>query len=334
MTDTYSLPFSLFTRYKSLANRVNDLRAGTESLNILEVGGRGNYLRKFLPEDKITVLDVEDSPDDNYVKGDGRKLPFEDDSFDVVVSTDVLEHITSSDRKKFLDEQQRVSKGIIILACPTNTDWIVRGEKRANELYRFLSGKDHPWLIEHIDYTLPSRDAIEDWATGKKLQIQKIFNQQPNLWAEMVMIDIVLPTVYTPRVSDAFAILSRFYNENVFSFDFGQDGYRSIYIFSKNKIKKFYHKTFSDIDPDNLVTLYSLTGQFWREVSNHWLDELRTKIVEVSMQANQLKKSEKANVELMTQVKQLKKRLGVTEQRLNDITSSRAYKLWKKIRGS
>ena len=144
-----------------MADHVNALRLGEEKFTILEVGGRGNFLRRFLPNDAITILDVDDSNEENYIKGDGRKLPFKKNIFDIVVSTDVLEHIPPDDRTRYLEEQIRVAKQAIILSGPLYTSKVARLEKQANNYYRKLTGKDHPWLKEHIEYGLPEASKIE-----------------------------------------------------------------------------------------------------------------------------------------------------------------------------
>jgi len=62
---------------------------------------------------------------------DGRRLPFRDNSFDLTVSTEVLEHI--DDQDSFLAEIKRVSKWFIVTT--PNVTW-------ARVLYRFLTKHD------------------------------------------------------------------------------------------------------------------------------------------------------------------------------------------------
>lgn len=53
----------------------------------------------------------------SFVVGDGEKLPFEDNSFDLVVSSHVLEHLPDFD--KGLAEVMRVTKQRAVIAIPT-----------------------------------------------------------------------------------------------------------------------------------------------------------------------------------------------------------------------
>jgi len=49
-----------------------------------------------------------------------RKLKFRDNYFDVVISFDVLEHLSETDQGKFIHELRRVLKpeGTLIIGCP------------------------------------------------------------------------------------------------------------------------------------------------------------------------------------------------------------------------
>jgi len=52
------------------------------------------------------------------ILGDARNLPFPDKFFDVVVATEVLEHLNKSDGFKMIAEMERVAKKKIILTTP------------------------------------------------------------------------------------------------------------------------------------------------------------------------------------------------------------------------
>lgn len=187
---TLELNFSLYTRYRSLADAIGRFRKN-KPLSILEVGGKGSYLQLFLPEDNITLLDIQGGKEENYVQGDGRQLPFENKSFDMVVSTDVLEHINDQDRGQFIQEQIRVAKRGIVLAAPFYASEIVRVEREANLLYRKITNKDHPWLIEHIKCGLPSIKKTEKALETNKLLFDKTYNQNINLWSLLIKLELL-----------------------------------------------------------------------------------------------------------------------------------------------
>jgi SAM-dependent methyltransferase len=53
-----------------------------------------------------------------YVQGDVRQLPFADNSFDVVICLEVLEHLEKEDGENLLKELERVAKRQVILSTP------------------------------------------------------------------------------------------------------------------------------------------------------------------------------------------------------------------------
>lgn len=95
-------------------------------IRILEIGGGTGYQAKRLTEDGF-VVDSIDMPDSNYAGRlefpvqpyDGRNIPFPDDSFDVVFSSNVLEHVL--DLPYLQAEMKRVLKpgGYCVHLMPT-----------------------------------------------------------------------------------------------------------------------------------------------------------------------------------------------------------------------
>ena len=55
---------------------------------------------------------------DEYVIGDARALSFDSRSFDCVLTTEVLEHLSEADGLKMIKEMERVAKKKIILMTP------------------------------------------------------------------------------------------------------------------------------------------------------------------------------------------------------------------------
>ncbi|MBU0615726.1 MAG: class I SAM-dependent methyltransferase [Nanoarchaeota archaeon] len=58
---------------------------------------------------------------DKVVKGDIRKMPFMDDEFDALVSTNVIAHGNQEDITRYIKEMRRVVKpgGMIFIVCPS-----------------------------------------------------------------------------------------------------------------------------------------------------------------------------------------------------------------------
>lgn len=95
--------------------------------SVLDIGcGAGiitKALEPLIPE--IIAIDFALSPliqvkksHAQVVLGNACFLPFEDKSFDAVVATELIEHLSESDRKQALSEMERVSRKIILLTVP------------------------------------------------------------------------------------------------------------------------------------------------------------------------------------------------------------------------
>ena len=97
-------------------------------VRILEIGGGTGFQAKLLSEHGYDVASI-DIPQSNYAEErvfpvldyDGATIPFSDDSFDVVFSSNVLEHIR--DRRRLYVEIDRVLKpsGFCLHAMPSGT---------------------------------------------------------------------------------------------------------------------------------------------------------------------------------------------------------------------
>jgi hypothetical protein len=120
-----SQKFEIFSREIGLdpANFILDVGGGAH-----EVRG-GNYFESHYPHPERIVVCVygagseldgfrKQYPLIHVVVGDGRELPFADDSFDVVVSNAVIEHVGLEDQQRaFVSELTRVAK-CVFLATP------------------------------------------------------------------------------------------------------------------------------------------------------------------------------------------------------------------------
>ncbi len=118
--------------------------------------------KEILPELKFIFLDAE------------RKFPFKDKSFDKVIMTEVLEHLTKED--KVLEEIRRVlkSKGKLILSVP---------KKRWFNFFSPVS-----WIQHKREY---SEKSIKKVLKKSRFKIKKIFVggniwELINLWVHLI----------------------------------------------------------------------------------------------------------------------------------------------------
>jgi len=142
---------------------------------ILEVGAGGDGITKFLKYSgvlekfEVVLTDINKAKLKSVKLGypiiaDGCNLPFRDDSFDVVLSVDVLEHIPKREREEFLRELKRVHTKIIllhfILHDPKKGFLGKIADLKFQEWHTRTFGMPEPNTAEHINAGHPNLNEI------------------------------------------------------------------------------------------------------------------------------------------------------------------------------
>ena len=122
---------------RSSKHYIQSILSENTDWKVLDIGC-GYTANKFA----TTICDVQDLShfykDKNFVKLDGKKLPFEDNHFDFVIASHVLEHV--EDYKFFINELERVSsKGYIELPTKLEDNLV------------FENKRDHLWQMDFDD---------------------------------------------------------------------------------------------------------------------------------------------------------------------------------------
>lgn len=113
------------------------------------------------------------------------KLPFEDASFPVVISIDMLEHLPAADRATAIAEMFRVAQGTVIIAVPAGP------AARAAEarLLKAWRGPLPGWLTEHQQEGLPDveaiRQAIQEAAGDRQLRLSETSGGSCETWLKL-----------------------------------------------------------------------------------------------------------------------------------------------------
>lgn len=138
---------SKFVVYKH--DYIRKLASKFQACKILDVGcGKGEYTDYFALENEVIGLDVNDyrigkeSLKFEFIQYDGKTFPFTDNTFDVVISWDVIEHIEAD--QSFVTEIRRVLKpgGRCICGTPNR-------DRVANMLRKLLLNPvKYPLIIE------------------------------------------------------------------------------------------------------------------------------------------------------------------------------------------
>lgn len=156
----YLLPYDVYERHRKVGSYIQNTQT------VLDVGGELNHLSHFCRPKKIVVA--------NLKSGDviisGNQLSFAKNSFDVVTSIDVLEHIPKPKRTKFIRDLLKVASQKVILSFPIGTKKHIRYEK---EMYDYLikNKQNVEYLSEHILYGLPTNEEIQKITKNFKKEI-------------------------------------------------------------------------------------------------------------------------------------------------------------------
>ena len=112
----------------------------------LDVGARDGFISRRLAErvSAVTALDLETPSIDHErircVKGNVTALDFPDDSFDIVLCAEVIEHISPRLLAKACGELGRVSREFLILGVPYKQDI-----RMSRSTCQECGGKNPPW---------------------------------------------------------------------------------------------------------------------------------------------------------------------------------------------
>jgi len=122
---------------RSSKNYIQSILSKNTNWKVLDIGC-GYTANEYA----TTICDIQDLSffykDKNFVKLDGNRLPFEDNHFDFVIASHVLEHV--EDYKFFINELERVSsKGYIELPTKLEDNLV------------FENKKAHIWQMEFDD---------------------------------------------------------------------------------------------------------------------------------------------------------------------------------------
>jgi GT2 family glycosyltransferase len=226
------LEFDLYTRNILIKKMIESIRNENTPFRILDVGGRAGKLKYFLPDDEIHILDIRKGEEIDYVLGNIKAAPYQSNSFDIVISSDVYEHIPENDRLDVISEMFRISSNYVILGAPFYSEAVNDAEINACNYYREIVGEPHPWLREHIENGLPSKDKLETFLKKSGFDFVKIGTNNISNW-----LLLQLYTFYAYKYGIApenVSEVNQFYNENFSELgDLCEPTYRTIYLMVK-----------------------------------------------------------------------------------------------------
>jgi ubiquinone/menaquinone biosynthesis C-methylase UbiE len=114
----YCKNYDKITRFISYYHQINLIHELNPN-KILEIGVGNKTVSDYLKRHEFNIktcdIDKKLNPD---VIGDIRKLPFKKNAFDLILASEILEHIPYDDVEKALKELHRVTKKYVIISVP------------------------------------------------------------------------------------------------------------------------------------------------------------------------------------------------------------------------
>jgi len=145
-------------RYLPIITALEKLRPAT----VLEVGSGSQGLARYAGR-TIVGVDITFSPPLHPalvpVRASALALPFPDDSFEAVVSSDMLEHVPHDGRAAAIYELLRVARRFVVLAYPVGAGAMDDDAQLAQRLARLRRPRP-AWLEEHLATGHPTRDEV------------------------------------------------------------------------------------------------------------------------------------------------------------------------------
>lgn len=262
------LDFDQFGRIYAAKNAVEKIRKKGQKFRILDVGGYKGNTTKLFPGDEVLIVDQYSIKAKNYQKANALNLPFKDDEFDIVLAFDVFEHIAEKDRVTFLKELTRTAGVLTVIAAPFKSRLTEKAENLSNDYYKYLANKDHPWLIEHIENSLPHENTIQGFLKKSKLAYRVVQNNNIVLWNYMQHYTLLTSLGVTPQ---NLAETNIFYNTHIADLESpDEESYRKVYL-----IGELTKSVSVKIPKDSLETQLDLTHKIFRDIAELALEKNR-----------------------------------------------------------
>jgi hypothetical protein len=207
-----ALPFDQYGRHRAARDLADLVRAqeGPARLAILDVGGYPCLTRRFLPDDWIVVVDPTAEGAGDYLRASGLALPFHDDSFDLVLSLDSLEHVPREGRPRYLAELLRVARRYALVLAPFASPETERAEALLFEYVKVALHAEQAQLREHRQHGLPDLAATVAALEARGAVCRTFPNGYLYHWLALMLLKHHLLALDPD--AEAHAALDRWYN--------------------------------------------------------------------------------------------------------------------------
>ena len=205
--------FDVYQRFGAIQQILVSLGLKSGS-SVLDVGGYPGTLADLLadaiPGIQVITTDLLVCPRKNYVSASADALPFADNTFEVVVSSDTLEHLAGDLRQRAINEALRVSRRWVIVGAPFRSPSVEFAETKINALHQKCLGKPNPWLTEHIQNILPELEVVREMLVSGGAAVRVFPNGAVTSWFTMEVLLLLMETF--PMLSRLNPALNQHFN--------------------------------------------------------------------------------------------------------------------------
>jgi hypothetical protein len=180
-------------RYFPILREIRGLVDLENGVRVLEVGsgsiGIGEFWRHSFVGCDVTFPGQPRAPM-QAVRGSGSQLPFADGAFDIVVASDVLEHVPPDWRETVISEVLRVSRAVAVFGYPCGA---LARDLDAKLHERYVSRQLTPpgWLVEHMLYPFPDERLFS--RTFDNWKVKSVANESLDFHYRMMRLEMYLP---------------------------------------------------------------------------------------------------------------------------------------------
>ncbi len=166
---------SVNRRFRANRMRAFEARANLNAdTRVLDVGGTSRLWLHLSRHPNITILNLPPNsapPGATVVAGDGTKLPFRDQSFDIVFCNSVIEHVGSADKQTaFAKEIMRVGRSFYV---QTPNRWFPLEPHLLTPLIHFLPSTWRRRLLRNWTvwgiFARPTQQAVDEFVDATRL---------------------------------------------------------------------------------------------------------------------------------------------------------------------
>jgi GT2 family glycosyltransferase len=262
MTSLYSqtIVFDQFQRYNIIRQIIEVLNTKPR-FQILEVGAAFSPLRRLTENHSLVLLDEQFSGTGVDVGASGSHLPFANQSFDIVISTDVLEHIKNDERPSFLNELCRVTSQTLILGFPQDIPESNFVDRSFLEYIRARTNQESEYLNEHLKFGLPNPAEVRKLLEPQMAEILEFENSNTSSWLFLQNANFTASNI--PELKKAADALNDIFNRQLNDFSHTPQCYRKFFVCFKKPIEQSVTQKLLEVTKPkalNAVDLYASTS--------------------------------------------------------------------------